>query len=132
MPHVERVAEDSPCAKRALPWRYPVMPTPSLPVARLLFALFLALTLFPAFAAKLLDETESLDADAQATALVVRRLAGDDLAPFHRVEAKVADGIATLTGTARTRQARDAIVSEVRKIAGVSSVQDRIEVQPAP
>ena len=52
--------------------------------------------------------------------------------PYHRVEVSIADGVATLTGTARTRQARDAVVREVGKVRGVTSVKDRIEVEPTP
>ena len=108
------------------------MPTLSLPVARLLLAFFLALTLFPAFAAKPLDETESLDADAQTAALVVRRLARDDLEAYHRIDVKVVNGRAVLTGSVRTRQGLDAIVKEVGKVPGVRAVEAHVKVEPTP
>ncbi|MDC8010968.1 BON domain-containing protein [Tahibacter soli] len=99
---------------------------------RWLVALLLTLSLFPAFAAKPLDETESLDADAQTAALVVRRLARDDLEAYHRIDVKVVDGRAVLTGTARTRQGLDAIVREVGKVPGVRSVEEHVKVEPTP
>lgn len=108
------------------------MQTFAFSAVRLFLAVFLAAVFFPAGAAAQGNPADGRSTDELTEALARRRLAADDLMPYHRVEVSIVDGVATLTGTARTRQARDAIVSEVRKIAGVSSVQDRIEVQPTP
>lgn len=105
---------------------------PTINLQRWLLAFLLALAVFPAFAAgpsALLDNPE---ADALTEALVRRRLAAEDLVNFHRVEISVSHGVATLRGTARTRQSRDALLSEVAKVSGVLAVQDKIEVEPTP
>lgn len=106
------------------------MPTLNLP--RWLLAFLLALTAFLAFAAGPAALPDNPDADALTEALVRRRLAADDLVNFHRVEVSVVDGVATLRGTARTRQTRDALLSEVAKVFGVLAVQDKIEIEPTP
>ena len=108
------------------------MPAISLPVARLLLAFLLTLAVFPAVAASPAGGPENPEADALTKTLIERRLSRDDLANFHRVEVTVVDGVATLRGTARTRQARDALLSEVAKVSGVMAVQDKIEVEPKP
>lgn len=105
---------------------------PTFYLARLLLALFLALAVFPAFAAGPAALPDNPEADALTEALVRRRLAADDLVNFHRVEVNVVDGVATLRGTARTRQTRDALLSEVAKVFGVLAVQDKIEIEPTP
>lgn len=108
------------------------MPTPNLSPLRWLLALLLTLSLFPAFAAGPAGLAENPEADALTKTLIERRLSRDDLANFHRVEVSVSDGVATLRGTARTRQTRDALLSEVAKVSGVLAVQDKIEVEPTP
>ncbi len=108
------------------------MQTAHISQLRWLLALLLALSLFPAFAAKPLDEAETADADAQTAALVVRRLARDDLEAYHRIDVKVSGGRVVLTGSARTRQGLDAILREVGKVPGVVAVEERVKVEPTP
>jgi osmotically-inducible protein OsmY len=48
------------------------------------------------------------------------------------MEASVVAGVATLTGTARTQSALDAVVREVGKIAGIRKVEARVKVEPTP
>lgn len=106
------------------------MPTLDLP--RWLLAFLLALTAFPAFAAGPAALPDNPDADALTEALVRRRLAQDDLAPFHRLEVSVHEGVAMLTGTVRTKNTLDAVVKEVGKVAGVDRVDERVKVEPNP
>lgn len=108
------------------------MQTFAFSAVRLLLAVFLAAVFFPAGVAAQGNPADSRSTDELTEALARRRLAADDLMPYHRVEVSIADGVATLTGTARTRQARDAVVREVGKVSGVTSVKDRIEVEPNP
>jgi osmotically-inducible protein OsmY len=108
------------------------MPTPNLSPRRWLLALLLTISLFPAFAAKPLETTETAEADAQTAALVVRRLARDDLELYHRIDVQVVDGRAILTGSVRTRQGLDAIVKEVGKVPGVLAVEQHVKVEPTP
>lgn len=104
---------------------------PTFYLARLLAFLF-ALAVFPAAAAGPADLADNPEADALTKTLIERRLTRDDLVNFHRVEVSVSDGVAALRGTARTRQTRDALLSEVAKVSGVLAVQDKIEVEPTP
>lgn len=71
-------------------------------------------------------------ADARATAAVRARLRQADVEPYVRMEASVVAGVATLTGTARTQSALDAVVREVGKIDGVRKVEARVKVEPNP
>lgn len=105
---------------------------PTLNIARWLFAACLALNLTPVSAVSLADLAADADADALTEALVRRRLSQDDLAPYHRLEVAVRDGVATLTGSVRTRSTLDAVVKEVGKVAGVDRVDDRVKVEPNP
>ncbi|MBL8297783.1 MAG: BON domain-containing protein [Rhodanobacteraceae bacterium] len=105
---------------------------PTFKLSRFFPALFLSLSLAPAFAAEKANRPESPEADALTKALIERRLSQDDLALYHRLDVAVLDGVAMLRGTARTRQARDAILREVEKVAGVLAVQNAIEIEPAP
>lgn len=105
---------------------------PTVYLARLLLAFLLALAVFPAVAAAPAALRDNPEADALTEALVRRRLAANDLVNFHRVEVSVVDGVATLRGTARTRQTRDALLREVAKVSGVLAVQDKVEVEPTP
>jgi osmotically-inducible protein OsmY len=100
--------------------------------ARWLFAACLALSLTPACAASLADLAADADADAITEALVRRRLGQNDLAPYHRLEVTVRDGVAALTGSVRTKSTFDAVVREVGKVAGVDRVDDRVKVEPTP
>lgn len=105
---------------------------PTLNFVRWLFAACLALNLSPVSAVSLADLAADADADALTEALVRRRLSQDDLAPYHRLEVVVRDGVATLTGSVRTRSTLDAVVKEVGKVAGVDRVDDRVKVEPNP
>jgi osmotically-inducible protein OsmY len=101
-------------------------------LARALLAATLALSAVPGFAAGPADLMAAADDDALAEALVRRRLSQDDLAPYHRLEVVVRDGVATLTGSVRTKSTLDAVVTEVGKVAGVDRVDDRVKVEPNP
>ncbi|GMV29137.1 MAG: hypothetical protein AMXMBFR59_12620 [Rhodanobacteraceae bacterium] len=105
---------------------------PTLNFVRWLFAACLALNLNPVSAVSLADLAADADADALAEALVRRRLAQDDLAPYHRIEVAVRDGVVTLTGSARTKTTLDAALREVEKVSGVERVEDRVKVEPNP
>lgn len=78
------------------------------------------------------DAAADADTDALTEALARRRLAQDDLAPYHRLEIAVRDGVATLTGSVRTKTTRDAVLREVGEVAGVERVDDRVKVEPNP
>lgn len=86
----------------------------------------------PVLARSPAEEVADADADALAEALVRRRLAQDDLAPYHRIEVAVRDGVVTLTGSARTKTTLDAALREVEKVSGVERVEDRVKVEPNP
>lgn len=101
-------------------------------LARWFLAFLFGLSLFPAFAANPAERPENPEADELTEALVRGRLAADDLAPYHRIDVRVVAGVATVRGTARTRQAHNAILREVEKVSGVLAVRDHIEVQPNP
>lgn len=105
---------------------------PTFYLARLLLAFLLALTAFPAFTAGPAALPDNAEADALTEALVRRRLSQDDLAPYHRLEVAVRDGVATLTGSVRTKPTLDAVVKEVGKVAGVNRVDERVKVEPNP
>ncbi|MBN8741082.1 MAG: BON domain-containing protein [Xanthomonadaceae bacterium] len=80
-----------------------------------------------------LDEAVHTDtADARTTAAVRARLRQADVEPYVRMEASVVAGVATLTGTARTQSALDAVVREVGKIYGLRKVEARVKVEPNP
>lgn len=108
------------------------MPISRLSPLRWLVALFLALNALPALAANPVDAMADADEDALAEALARRRLAQDDLAPFHRLDVSVHEGVATLTGTVRTKNTLDAVLREVGKVSGVEQVRDRVKVEPNP
>jgi osmotically-inducible protein OsmY len=100
-----------------------------------LVASLLGLAVSPARAVDLDDLDAAVNAgsaDARATAAVRARLHQADVEPYIRMEASVVAGIATLTGTARTQSALDAVVREVGKIAGVRKVEARVKVEPNP
>lgn len=79
------------------------------------------------------DEAVSADSgDARASAAVRARLRQADVEPYVRIDASVVSGVATLTGTARTQSALDAVVREVGKFAGVRKVEARVQVEPNP
>lgn len=105
---------------------------PTLNFVRWLFAACLALNLTPVSAVSLADLAADADADALTEALVRRRLSQDDLAPYHRLEVAVRDGVAMLTGSVRTKSTLDAVVKEVGKVAGVDRVEERVKVEPNP
>lgn len=78
------------------------------------------------------DAVADSDADALTETLVRRRLSQDDLAPYHRMDVAVRDGVVTLTGSVRTKTALDAALREVEKVSGVLLVQSRVKVEPSP
>ncbi|PZQ52007.1 MAG: hypothetical protein DI570_24700 [Phenylobacterium zucineum] len=130
MPRNDPDADDPGRATCGASGRSPVMKMSFL--ARALLAATLALSAVPGFAAGPADLMASADDDALAEALVRRRLSQDDLAPYHRLEVVVRDGVATLTGSVRTKSTLDAVVTEVGKVAGVDRVDDRVKVEPNP
>lgn len=101
-------------------------------LARWLLAASLALSVLPASAAPPANLMADADADALTEALVRRRLSQDDLAPYHRLDVFVHEGVATLTGSVRTRSTLDAVLREVGKISGVEQVEERVKVDPSP
>jgi osmotically-inducible protein OsmY len=86
----------------------------------------------PVLARNPADAAADADADALTEALARRRLTQDDLAPFHRLDVSVHEGVATLTGTVRTKNTLDAVLREVGKVSGVEQVRDRVKVEPNP
>lgn len=86
----------------------------------------------PALARSPSDSAADSDADALTETMVRRRLSQDDLAPYHRIDVVVRDGVATLTGSARTKTTLDAALREVEKVSGVLLVQSRVKVEPNP
>jgi osmotically-inducible protein OsmY len=86
----------------------------------------------PVLARSPAEEVADADADALTEAFVRRRLAQDDLAPYHRIEVAVRDGVVRLTGSARTKTTLDAALREVEKVSGVERVEDRVKVEPNP
>lgn len=101
-------------------------------LARWLFAGCLALSVLPARAAPPADPMVDANADALTEALVRRRLSQDDLAPYHRLDVAVHDGVAVLTGTVRTKNTLDAVLREIEQVAGVERVQNNVKVEPNP
>lgn len=108
------------------------MPISHLSPRRWLLSLFLTLSVLPASASNPVDAMAGADADALTEALARRRLAQDDLAPYHRLDVSVHEGVATLTGTVRTKNTLDAVLRELEKVSGVERVQDRVKVEPNP
>lgn len=84
--------------------------------------------------ASVLPRSPSLVTGARerATAAVRARLRQADVEPYVRMEASVVASVATLTGSARTQSALDAVVREVGKIEGVRTVEARVKVEPNP
>lgn len=71
--------------------------------------------------------------DVLAEALARRRLADDGLMLYrHGIEVSSIDGAATPAGSARNREARDALARQVGKVSGVASVKNLIDVEPNP
>lgn len=108
------------------------MPTSHLSPLRWLLSLFLVSSVLPAVAANSADAMADADTDALTEALARRRLAQEDLAPYHRLDVSIYEGVATLTGSVRTKTTRDAVLREVGKVAGVERVEDRVKVEPNP
>lgn len=94
-------------------------------IAFLTTAILFAAASVPAFA-----NTEA--SDAVAASAISTRYAQDDTAPYIHADVAVSNGVATISGSARTRFARDAAVRLASETPGVSAVVSKIRVEPNP
>lgn len=72
------------------------------------------------------------EADALATQRIEARFAQSDAAPYIHAEVSVADGVATLTGSARTTYARRIAEREALAVPGIQHIVNRLRVEPNP
>lgn len=97
-------------------------------VAIVTLLLTAALSVSSAFASPVVVDVEADTATANA---IDARFHADDLIAYVDVDVRVKNGIATLRGTARTREAKAAALREARAIPGVSDIVSQIAVRPS-
>lgn len=74
----------------------------------------------------------SPDADALMAQKIEERFAQSDAAAYIHANVEVMDGVATLTGSARTTYARRIAEREALAVPGVQHIVNRLRVEPNP
>lgn len=69
--------------------------------------------------------------DPGITTAVKSKLAADDTVKASQIDVDTKDGVVTLSGTVETQMAKDRAVQLARETDGVTSVDDRLTVNPA-